>query len=625
MTRANPTSSSPILSRIHIFLLFFTVIGVLIVVQMGRVQVMESGRDLVEGFSNTFENSKVIIYPERGKIYDRYGHLLAGNRPIYAISINPVQVKNPETIARTLADVAGFDYQEVFAAATTPHTEESGPFYIPFATRVGPEAIAKIEEIDKEFSNLPAAGNIFRKKEIPPSLAGLDWKVEWVRVYPENDTAGNILGFIPYLDAGMEDSVQPNIRIEGFFNMNPAKVPQIGVEGFYNRDLSGIPRTFVVPFDPNKLKELPEVQKGNDIILTIDREIQREMENILDRAVEKSGSVSGTIVVLDPRNGEILAMAVNPRLDPNNYWDLEKTLPPPQKYNRAISQYYEPGSVFKVLTMAIGLDSGAVQPETEFVDTGSIEIGGIVIRNWDYSAYGPQNMEGCMKYSLNVCLTWVATQVTAERFYPYLKSFGIGRRTRVDLAGEEFSRLFIPNLDTTIANLGTNSFGQGLAVTPLQLASAISAVANDGKIMAPHIAKAIVSNGRQRYIEPVAVSSPISADTAHKLTEMLANSIEEETTSAKVEGYRIAGKTGTAEIYVPETNAYTSSLTNASFVGWGPADDPRFLIYVWLEKPTSSPWGSVVAAPVFQEAASRLVEMLNLPPDDIRLQLHKQN
>ncbi|MBE0699461.1 MAG: penicillin-binding protein 2, partial [Anaerolineaceae bacterium] len=492
------------------------------------MQVMESGRDLVEGFSNTFENSKVIIYPERGKIYDRYGHLLAGNKPIYAININPVQVKNPETIARTLADVAGFDYQEVFAAATTPYTVEGGPFYIPFAARVGPEVIARIEEIDKEFSN-PPAGRIFKKKEIPPSLAGLEWKVEWMRVYPENDTAGNILGFIPYLNANMEDKVQPNVRIEGFFNMNTEEVPYIGVEGFYNRELGGTPRTFVVPYDPNKLTELPDVPKGSDIILTIDREIQREMEDIVDRAVEKSGAVSGTIVVLDPRNGEILAMAVTPRLDSNEYWNLEKVLPAPLKFNRAVSQFYEPGSVFKVLTMAIGLDSGAVQPETEFIDTGSIEIGGIVIQNWDRAAYGPQSMEGCMKYSLNVCLAWVATQVTAERFYPYLKSFGIGRRTRVDLAGEEFSRLYIPNLDTTIADLGTNAFGQGLAVTPLQLASAISAVANDGKIMAPHIAKAIVSNGRQRYIEPVVVSSPISADTAHKLTEMLANSVEEET------------------------------------------------------------------------------------------------
>ncbi|NPV76571.1 MAG: penicillin-binding protein 2 [Anaerolineae bacterium] len=621
MTRVE-MNDSPILSRINIFLSLFTVIGTLIVFQMGRVQVMESGQKLVQEFSEQYENSKVIIYPERGKIYDRYGHLLAGNRPMYALNVNPVAVANPETIARTLADVAGFDYQEVLAAASTPSDEVNGPFYIPFSQRVGPEVIARIEEIEKEFSS-QSSTRFFGKKEKPPSLAGLEWKVEWVRVYPENDTAGNILGFVPYLNSDMEGKVQPNIRVEGFFNMNPAMVPSIGVEGFYNRELSGIPREFVVPYDPNKLKELPNVSRGSDIILTIDREIQREMESIIDRAVEKNGAVSGTIIVLDPKTGEILAMAVSPRLDPNQYWKLNEVLPPPTKYNQAVSQPYEPGSVFKVLTMAIGLDSGAVRPETEFIDTGIIEVGGIPIRNWDRGAWGLQNMEGCMKYSLNVCLAWVAKQIGSERFYPYLKSFGIGRRTRVDLAGEEFSKLSIPGIDVTEANLGTNAFGQGVAVTPLQLASAISAIANDGKMMAPHIAKAIVSNGRQRYIEPVVVSSPISAETAHTLTQMLANSIEEETKTAKVDGYRIAGKTGTAEIFIPETGGYTSSLTNASFVGWGPVDDPRFLIYVWLEKPTSSPWGSVVAAPIFSEAATRLVELINLPPDEIRLQLYQ--
>ena len=613
-------SDSPISSRINTFLLLFTVVGTLIVFQMGRVQVMESGQELVQKYSEQFENSKVKIYPERGKIYDRYGHLLAGNKPMYALNVNPVEVDNPETIARTLADVAGFNYQEVLAAAGTPANEEKGPFYIPFSQRVGPEVIEKLEEIEKEFSNQPSA-RLFRKKENPPSLAGLEWKTEWIRVYPENNIAGNILGFVPYLNADLEGKVQPNVRIEGFYNMNPVMVPPIGVEGFYNRELGGTPREFVVPYDPNKLKELPNVPAGSDIILTIDREIQREMETIIDRAVEKNGAVSGTIVVLDPKTGEILAMAATPRLDPNQYWKLNEVLPPPTKYNQAIGQPYEPGSVFKVVTMAIGLDSGAVRPETEFIDTGVIEVGGITIRNWDRGAWGLQNMEGCMKYSLNVCLAWVAKQVGSEKFYPYLKSFGIGRRTRVDLAGEEASGLGIPGIDVTDANLGTNAFGQGLAVTPLQLASAISAVANDGNIMAPHIVKAIVSNGRQRYIEPMIVSSPISAETAHSMTQMLANSIEEETKTAKVDGYRIAGKTGTAEIFIPETKGYTSSLTNASFVGWGPADDPRFLIYVWLEKPTSSPWGSVVAAPIFSQAASRLVELINLPPDDVRLQL----
>jgi cell division protein FtsI/penicillin-binding protein 2 len=609
-----------IASRTTIFLVIFTVIGGLILFQMGRVQIMESGQELLKEFSNQYENSKVVIYPERGKIYDRYGHLLAGNKPMYALNINPVAVTNPETIARTLQDVAGFDYQEVLTAASTPHDTVNGPFYVPFSTRVGPEVIARLEEIDKEFDN-QSTSKIFGKRDIPPSLDGLEWKVEWERIYPEGNSAGNIIGFVPFLNADLQDKAQPNIRIEGFFNMNPEMVPSVGIEGYYNRELSGIPREFIVPYDPNKLKELPTVEGGNDVILTIDRVIQREMETIIDKAVEKNSAVSGTLIVLDPETGEILAMAVSPRLNPNEYWKVNETLPPPMKYNQAVSQPYEPGSVFKVITMAIGLDTGAVTPTTEFVDTGSIDVGGITIQNWDREAWGLQTMEGCMMHSLNVCLAWVATQIKSERFYPYLKSFGIGRRSRIDLGGEEFSKLGIPGIDVTDANLGTNSFGQGVATTPLQLASAISAVANDGKIMAPHIVKAIVSNGRQRYIDPVEVSSPIKAETAHVLTNMLASSLQEETNRIEIEGYQVAGKTGTAEIFVPETGGYTTSLTNASFVGWGPADDPKFLVYVWLEKPKTSPWGSIIAAPVFSSAANRLFELMNIPPDEIRTQL----
>lgn len=599
-----------------------TAAGLLMLVQMGRVQVMESGQELVKEYSNQYENSKVIIYPERGKIYDRYGHLLAGNRPMYALNINPIAVRNPQTIASTLASVAGFDYNEVFLAASTPADEKNGPFYIPFKERVGPDVIAKIEEMEEEFDKQRSNKKLFAKNEKPPSLSGLEWKVEWERVYPEGSMAGNVLGFVPYLNANLKGA-KPNIRIEGFFNMNPDEVPPVGVEGYYNRELSGLQREFVVPYDPNKLKELPNVPPGSDLILTIDREIQRSMETIIDRSVASSGAASGTLIVLDPKTGEILAMAVTPRLNPNEYWNLNQVLPPPTRFNQAVSQVYEPGSVFKVLTMAIGLDSGAVKPETEFVDTGFIEVGGIPIRNWDRGAWGLQNMEGCMKYSLNVCLAWIAVQTKSENYYPYLKEFGIGRRSRVDLGGEEFSKLGIPGIDVTEANLGANAFGQGLAVTPLQLASAISAVANDGKMMAPHILKAIVTNGRQRYIEPVMISSPITPETAHILTEMLANSIEEETKTAKVDGYRFAGKTGTAEIFDTETGGYTSSLTNASFVGWGPTNDPRFLVYIWLEKPTSSPWGSIVAAPVFSKAAARLVDLMGIPPDDIRMQIYQ--
>jgi cell division protein FtsI/penicillin-binding protein 2 len=270
--------------------------------------------------------------------------------------------------------------------------------------------------------------------------------------------------------------------------------------------------------------------------------------------------------------------------------------------------------------MASALDSGAVTPETVFVDTGVIEVGGAIIYNWNQGAWGPQDMQGCMQHSLNVCLAWIATQVGAEGYYPYLKKFSIGHVTGIDLAGEASGRLKEPgDSDWYAADLGTNAFGQGVSATPIQMATAISAVANKGVMMAPKIVESVVSEGYQHQIDERVLGVPISAETAHTLSELLARSLEQESSDALVTGYRIAGKTGTAEI--PTPYGYTSNQTNASFVGWGPVDDPRFLVYIWLEKPSTSPWGSVVAAPVFQRAVEELVILLNLPPDAVRRRL----
>jgi cell division protein FtsI/penicillin-binding protein 2 len=204
-----------------------------------------------------------------------------------------------------------------------------------------------------------------------------------------------------------------------------------------------------------------------------------------------------------------------------------------------------------------------------------------------------------------------------------MRAFGIGHLTNVDLANEVSGRLKVPgDADWYDADLGTNSFGQGVAATPLQMAAAISSLANDGKMMAPRIVRSIVNEGRQFDTEPRVAGQPIKPETARALTEMLAASLEDEASDALVEGYRVAGKTGTAEI--PTPFGYTSGVTNASFVGWGPVDDTRFLVYIWLEKPETSIWGSVVAAPVFRQVVERLVVLMDIPPDGVRQQLHGQ-
>jgi cell division protein FtsI/penicillin-binding protein 2 len=225
-----------------------------------------------------------------------------------------------------------------------------------------------------------------------------------------------------------------------------------------------------------------------------------------------------------------------------------------------------------------------------------------------------------MQHSLNVCLAWVATQVGAKDFYGYMQNFGIGHLTGIDMAGENPGHLKLPgDSDWYEADLGTNSFGQGVAVTPIQMVMAISALVNDGQMVYPRIVLSLIDEGQQYNTSPRIAGSPISANTSEKITEMLATSLEVESSVALVEGYRIAGKTGTAEI--PTPFGYTSSQTNASFVGWGPVGDPQFLVYVWLEKPTTSPWGSVVAAPVFRQVVEKLVVLMDIPPDDVRMEL----
>ena len=231
------------------------------------------------------------------------------------------------------------------------------------------------------------------------------------------------------------------------------------------------------------------------MILTIDRTIQAELEEIVESAIKDTGSESATILVMNPETGDILGAATSQRLDLNEFWRYDEIFEDSTPFNRAVSETYEPGSVYKVLTMAAALDGGAVKPKTSFLDTGSIEVGGTIIRNWNSGAWGPQDMLGCMQHSLNVCLAWVATELGANKFYQYMQDFGIGHITGVDLAGESPGHLKLPgDGDWYEADLGTNSFGQGVAVTPIQMVMAVSALANDGQMVFPRIVLSMIDS-----------------------------------------------------------------------------------------------------------------------------------
>jgi cell division protein FtsI/penicillin-binding protein 2 len=392
-----------------------------------------------------------------------------------------------------------------------------------------------------------------------------------------------------------------------------------GIEGYYDEWLSGKPITVERAMIPPEARLSPDPPAGVNLVLTLDLEIQQVVETELAKAIQASGAESGQVIVMDPRNGEILAMAAWPTLDPNRYepW-LAKAGQEEPVITPGVAAQYEPGSTFKVLTMAAALDAGKVEPDTEFIDEGQIEVGGNLIRNWDGGAWGPQDMLGCMKHSLNVCLAWVASErLGAAELYGYLNAFDIGQLTGVDLAGEVPGQLRTTrHPEWTESDLGTNAFGQGVSVTPIQLLAAVAAVANDGVLVQPHLVRQVVGPQGSFSPRPTVLGRPISEETADTLTQMLSTTLEGETPFAHVPGYLLAGKTGTAQ--VPSERGYDPRWTIASFIGWGPLPDVRFIILVRLDKPESSPWGSVVAAPVFQEVVERLVVLMEIPPDGMR-------
>ena len=433
------------------------------------------------------------------------------------------------------------------------------------------------------------------------SLSGLDFKAHLMRSYPENSLASNVLGFV-------------TLENRGYF----------GVEEKYNDLLSGVPVTVWVPEDPNRAGELPKVPKGADLILTIDREIQAMVEEELQKGVQESGSAAGTIIVMDPRTGGIMAMASTPGMDLNDFSNYTTIYHNASEFNRGVSMQYEPGSVFKILTMAAAIDSGTVVPGTTYLDTGFYEIGGRFIYNWDQGAWSPQNMVGCLEHSLNVCMARLADLMGEDTFYTYMRRFGIGHPTGIDLSMEAAGRLKVPgDEDWYKVDLGTNSFGQGVAVSPIQLMAAASALANDGKMVYPHVLYAMVSNGSQNNTPAQTLDTPISPQSARTVSEMLALAMEDGKSVANVEGYRLAGKTGTAQIPGAD-GQYDPKLTNASFIGWGPLDDPKFMVYVWLERPQKSDWAAYVASPIFHDVVEKLVVLLGIPPDAVRHQLTGQ-
>lgn len=558
------------------------IVGVGVIVQMVRIQNSEQAQIFLSQ-GDRYAGEFHMFYPERGEIYDRHGHLLAGNRTVYEVGVSLSEMESPEAMASILSSYLGLTFEDVFDKLTnSPASWE----YVVVQDYVGAETVTAIQKLMQQFDETN-----------DQRLSGLGFKPHFQRSYPETALASNVLGFVT------RDG-------RGYF----------GIEEKYNDLLAGNPVQVWVPRDPNKALEIPRVPNGTTLVLTLNRDLQASVESILDDALVEHGAENGTIIVMDPRNGEILAMAATPRMNLNDYSNYFSLYDNGSEYNRSIGMAYEPGSVLKVLTMAAALDAGTVTPDTPFIDTGAIQVGGITIQNWNRDAWGQQNMVGCLQHSLNVCMAWISSQMGSQSFYSYMERFGIGHQTGIDLSGEAMGRLKVPgDTDWYPVDLGTNAFGQGVSVTPMQMLMAVSAIANDGRMVTPHVLYSMVRDGHQYNVPSQYAGSPISAQTARTLSEMLAVSLEEESSQALLAGYRLAGKTGTAQI--PTDFGYDAFHTNVSFIGWGPVDEPQFMIYIWLEKPSSSIWSSETTAPVFSKVAEQTVIQLNIPPDIVRSQL----
>jgi len=555
-------------------------LGIAILVQIVRIQ----GSPEVAGVIDQGNYVWKDFYPPRGEIYDRNGNLLAGNKTVYEVGLDMTAKPDMQTVMLAL-QMSGFDLNEVnYRISQVPNAQ-----YVVLDDFVSAEKADQLMALQKVAHGDPTGKN----------LDAIYFKAHYGRSYPENDLASNLLGFVT------EDN-------HGY----------MGVEEKYDNILAGIPVRIAVPADPRRATEYPTIPPGQTIILTIDREIQASVENILDQALKNTGAISGTIIVMDPTTGEILAMSSTPRLNLNDYQSIKTVFPGETPFNRAISQAYEPGSVSKILTMASALDSGVVKQDTITFVPESIVVGGFKIYNWDGGAWGYQDMTGCLANSLNVCLAWISDkEMGSASFYSYMQRFGLGHATGIDLAGEASGRLKLPgDSDWTPVELGTNAFGQGVSVTPIQMVMAASALANNGQMVYPHVLYAQIQDGKQSNTKTQIVGTPISATTAHTISDMLANALETESSTALVPGYRIAGKTGTAQIPLP-SGGYDQNNVNTSFIGWGPVDDPRFLVYIWLEKPQTNKAASVVVAPIFKQVVEKLVVLLNIPPDAIRLQM----
>ena len=513
------------------------------------------------------ENKGQLIssLPKRGNIYftDRFGKIYpaALTTETFDLFVIPSKIEDAETVATLIGEIIGEDSNLIKEKFSNKKLS-----YSLIKSRLDKNTAQKLQKLE---------------------LEGIGLEEKQSRSYPFQDLAANVLGFLSYSD----------ILPKG----------QYGLEEFYNKKLLALGGNLISNLTVDDYK----AETGDSLILTIDYNVQRESERILDSLTEKFDSQAGSVIVMEPETGAILAMANRPAFNPNEYFkvdDLEVFK------NLAIQSNYEPGSIFKIFTMAAGLEDKIITPSTIYNDEGRVKISNIIIKNYDNKAHGYQTMSQVLEKSLNTGSVFVVGELNKRNFLNYLKKFGFGSKTKIDLVGE--MKGDVSNLKRfNEINYATASFGQGISVTALQLTSAISVVANDGILMKPYLVDKIISkDGQTVKTESEIISEPISSLTASQLTGMLVGVAERGLNKkAYIPGYQVAVKTGTAQIAKPEGGGYGNETIH-TIAGFAPALNPRFTVLIRLDKPQGLRFASDTLGPAFNELTRFLLNYYEIAP-----------
>ncbi|MCL5795491.1 MAG: penicillin-binding protein 2 [Patescibacteria group bacterium] len=559
------------LKRINILMGIIFVTGAILLIRLFQQGVIENSKyvALAKDQHTVVKN----LEPKRGEILtndfaDGEKYPLATNIEKYDVNVIPKNVKNKEKIAEVLSPLLEIGKNEIFDKIN------NDKLYIPPLKK----------KIEKDLA----------QKIMDLNLEGVVITSEDVRYYPEGDFASQLLGFV-----------------------NAENIGNYGIEGYYDSVLKGEGGKVKAEKDAwgrlISINQPQNIRDGSSLLLTVDHNVQYQVEAKLKEAMERYSADNGSIIVMNPKTGGILAMASYPSYDPNKFNEVA-TDKQDVFINPAISKVWEPGSILKSMTMGAGLDTKKVEPDTEDVFSNMTVVQGYEIHTAQDKAFGRETMTQVLENSDNVAMVWLADKIGNDELYKYLEKFGFNSKTGIDLSGETNGTMAKLSSWRDITR-ATISFGQGISLTPLQVLAAYAVIANSGKFVTPYIVdKIIKENGEIITTQPKIGQEVISADNAAKLGGMLVSVVENgHGKKAQVPGYNVAGKTGTAQIPKPEGGYYEDRHVG-SFAGFLPAEDPKFAMIVRLENPKNVEWAESSAAPIFGEIAQWLVNYYQIKP-----------